>query len=144
MNIDFLMENGFGSSYFSVFWPLETHLHITSKFPEILFFGFQNHLLQEIPCCPQVLIDDRLLKNRGAGLYKLSPDRINGRLTYSQENGENSIYWTGEYWAVGETVESDNVMYEDTNYHRRFVRTYHDHYKINSTHISHCPSDLGN
>lgn len=41
-------------------------------------------------------------------------------------------------------MESDNVMYEDTNYHRRFVRTYHDHYKINSTHISHCPSDLGN
>ena len=68
------------------------------------------------------MVDDRLLKNRGAGIYRLSSRKYKGRITYNQDNGENAIYWTGEYWTIGETKESENVMYEDTNYMRRFAR----------------------
>ena len=89
-----------------------------------------------------MVLDGRLLKDRGAGIYQKSGS-LNNKDVYKQEGGSNFIYYTGEYYAVGEQSETDGIIYESTGNRRIFLRSYNEEIQVNATHVSHCASDVG-
>lgn len=91
-----------------------------------------------------MVIDGRLLKDRGAGIYRLSSSELNGRAVYQQEGGSNFIYHTGASYAIGEQSQTEGIIYEATGGRRLFLRSFTNSVQVNSTHETSCPSDIGN
>ena len=89
-----------------------------------------------------MVVDDRLLKDRGAGIYEQS-GTLNGRAVYRQQGGSSFIYYTGKYYAVGEQTETEGIIYEATQNRRTFLRTFKEQIQLSETLVTGCPSDIG-
>jgi len=95
------------------------------------------------PCCDRMVVDGKLLKGRGAGIYRLQSGDVNGRAFYQQEGGNSYIYHTGTYYAIGEQSETEGIIYEATDGRRLFLRSFIDEISISTTLVTRCPSDIG-
>lgn len=81
-------------------------------------------------CCDSIVIDDRLLKSRGAGIYHRAGN-VNDKPYYIQDQGStresaNFIYFNGDHYVIGERRESSNILYAADGGKRTFMRTFND------------------